>query len=229
MVGYRATPSSSDPQRHLDALRRSYDAVADRYAAEISDELAGKPLDRALLDAFAELCDEGPVADIGAGPGHVGSYLAARGARVFTIDVSEVMCRRARADHRLPAAVGNLARLPVAAASLAGVICFYALIHLNPAERGAAYREVARVTRPGGHALLAFHTSDNDVEAGEAKRLTEWWGHPVELTFQFLDPSEEAHAACLAGLDLLSRLDREPHGHEHPSRRSYLLLRNRTP
>ncbi|MHB1536865.1 MAG: hypothetical protein ACYC1D_20095, partial [Acidimicrobiales bacterium] len=94
--------------------------------------------------------------------------------------------------------------------------------------RAAAYREVARVTRPGGHALIAFHTSDNDAQAGDAKQLTEWWGHPVELTSWFLDPSEEVHAARLAGLDLVGRLDREPHGHEHPSRRSYLLLRNRT-
>jgi hypothetical protein len=36
--------------------RASYDAVAEAYATAFSDELAGKPLDRALLDGFAELC-----------------------------------------------------------------------------------------------------------------------------------------------------------------------------
>ncbi|MHB1534998.1 MAG: class I SAM-dependent methyltransferase, partial [Acidimicrobiales bacterium] len=127
MAGYWAAPPSGDPPGHLDALRASYDAVADRYTAEIGDELTGKPLDRALLDAVAELCADGLVADIGAGPGHVGGYLASRDARVVTFDLSEVMCRHAQADHRLPAAVGDLARLPVAPASLAGVICFYAL------------------------------------------------------------------------------------------------------
>lgn len=221
MAGYWAVPSPGQ----LDEVRLSYDRVADRYG----DELAAKPLDRALLDTFAELCADGPVADIGAGPGHVSGYLATRGARVAAVDLSEAMCRHARADYRLPAAVGDLTQLPIASESVAGVICFYALIHLNATERSAAYREIARVTLPGGHALIAFHTSDTDVAAGEAKRLTEWWGYPVELSFRFLHPSDEAHAAHLAGLDLVAHLDRQAHhGHEHPSRRSYLLLRNRS-
>src|SRR5262245_35230589 len=37
-------------------VRASYDAVAARYAAAFADELEGKPLERGLLDAFAELC-----------------------------------------------------------------------------------------------------------------------------------------------------------------------------
>jgi SAM-dependent methyltransferase len=227
MANYWGAPPPGDQPGHLGAARRSYDSVADRYSAEIGGELAGKPLDRALLESFAELCADGPVADIGAGPGHVGGYLASRGARVVALDLSEAMCRHARVDHRLPAAAGDLTRLPIASGSLAGVVCFYALIHLDSAGRPAAYREIARVTRPGGHALIAFHTSDTDVASGDAKQLTEWWGHQVELTFRFLRPGDEARAAHLAGLDLVAHLDRQPHhAHEHPSRRSYLLLRN---
>src|SRR2546429_9908660 len=37
-----------------DQTRASYDAVAAAYAEALSDELARKPLDRALLTAFAE-------------------------------------------------------------------------------------------------------------------------------------------------------------------------------
>jgi hypothetical protein len=55
-------------------LRRDYDAVAGEYARRIAGELEGKPLDRALLDAFAEqVRPHGPVADLGCGPGHVGA------------------------------------------------------------------------------------------------------------------------------------------------------------
>jgi SAM-dependent methyltransferase len=39
---------------YIAATRASYDAVADAYAAQFSDELRAKPLDRALLTAFAE-------------------------------------------------------------------------------------------------------------------------------------------------------------------------------
>jgi len=44
----------------LDQVRVAYDEVASEYATRISDELAGKPLDRALLDVFAQHVDAGP-------------------------------------------------------------------------------------------------------------------------------------------------------------------------
>ena len=39
----------------LRATRAAYDTVATDYAEILSNELAAKPLDRALLGAFAEL------------------------------------------------------------------------------------------------------------------------------------------------------------------------------
>ena len=38
----------------LSPTRASYDELAATYAARLFDELAGKPLDRHLLDRFAE-------------------------------------------------------------------------------------------------------------------------------------------------------------------------------
>jgi SAM-dependent methyltransferase len=64
-----------------DPLLASYDRVAAEYTAQIADELAGKPLDRALLRVFAEQVD-GPIADLGCGPGHVAAFLADAGATV---------------------------------------------------------------------------------------------------------------------------------------------------
>jgi hypothetical protein len=60
-------------------VRASYDAVAAEYADQISDELTGKPLDRALLDesrparvASSAIWAAGrgtsPITSIGAGP-----------------------------------------------------------------------------------------------------------------------------------------------------------------
>ena len=39
---------------YIAATQASYDAVAAAYADQLSDELRRKPLDRALLTAFAE-------------------------------------------------------------------------------------------------------------------------------------------------------------------------------
>jgi SAM-dependent methyltransferase len=206
-----------------DDTRRSYDAVAVGYDRAIGDELAGKPLDRALLAAFLEHCAGGAIGDLGCGPGHIGAHLAGLGARIVGIDLSEQMCALA-GQRGLAAAVGDLVALPVADGCLAGVVCWYALIHLEQAERAVGYQEIARVVRPGGWALVAFHTSDPDAQPGDERRFTNWLEQQVELTFRFLDPEAEITAAEAAGLGLSARLDRQPVAGEHPSHRTYLVL-----
>lgn len=216
--------------------RQSYDLVAARYAEELGDELAAKPLDRALLDALAELAEGGTVLDVGCGPGHVAAYLAGRGAQaggdlggvcldaraVVGVDLSPQMCAHAS----VPVCAGDMTALPVRSHSVAALVCLYAVIHLDDAQRAAAYAEFARVLEPGGHALVAFHVRDTETQAGQEKALTNWWGHEVALTFRFLDPDTETRALAEAGLTVTARLDRAPDPRaEHASDRTYLLLR----
>ena len=71
-----------------DRLRRTYDAVTDEYVRRIYNELDGKPLDRSLLDRFADAVrDVGQVGDVGCGPGQVARYLHERGVTVVGIAV----------------------------------------------------------------------------------------------------------------------------------------------
>ncbi len=57
----------SDPR--APAIRDGYATIAHAYDAHLQGELAGKPLDRGFLDAFAaETRDRGRVVDLGAGP-----------------------------------------------------------------------------------------------------------------------------------------------------------------
>ena len=59
---------SLDPE-NLANTRATYDRIAAEYAARIAGELAGKPLDRALLACFAEQVDGmGTAADMGFAP-----------------------------------------------------------------------------------------------------------------------------------------------------------------
>jgi SAM-dependent methyltransferase len=220
------TAASAAHQVEAVGTRRSYDMLAERYAVEIGDELHRKPLDRALLDAFAELTADGPVLDVGCGPGHATAHLAHRGASAVGVDLSPRMCTIARRATSLLYAAADMTALPIGSETVSGILCWYAVIHLDEPGRNAAYAEFARVLRRGGHALVAFHTSDTDTRAGQARTLTDWWNHPVELTFRFLDAAVETAALAQAGLDLVARLDRAPHtAVEHPSQRSYLLLR----
>jgi len=98
-----------------DHTRLSYDRVAAEYAARLNDELTHKPLERALLDAYATRAS-GPVCDLGCGPGQVGAYLRSRGARVVGVDLSHGMAQQARRLHPdLPVAQADMRALPFAA------------------------------------------------------------------------------------------------------------------
>src|SRR5579871_1948445 len=96
-------------------VRQSYDAVAEEYLERFRNELAGKPLDRALLACFAEEAGDGaPVADLGCGPGHVAAWLAGRGVASVGIDLSPAMIAAGRRDYpggvpsgRFPRASGD--------------------------------------------------------------------------------------------------------------------------
>lgn len=206
------------------ATRQSYDAVAGRYTDEIAHELVDKPLDRALLAYCAEQAGSGLVGDLGSGPGHVGSYLVSLGSRVVALDLSGEMCSMARTHFSLPAVCADMSRLPLASSSLAAIVCWYSLIHLDVVGRATAYEEMARVLSPSGTAVVAFHCRDADVGPGGEKHQSEWWGERTDLTFRFLDPEEEMASAQKAGLALSARLDRSPVASEHQSERSYLVL-----
>jgi SAM-dependent methyltransferase len=220
------------PESGVDRTRQSYEAVAEQYARQIDDELAGKPVDRALYALFAELVGaDGTVADVGCGPGHVADHLAALGLDVVGIDASPGMIAVARRRYSAPRFdVGTFAALPAEAGAWTGAVAPYSIIHLDRDGRRAAAAELARAIRPGGWLLVAFHIDDAENAAGSVAHLTEWWGSEVDLDFYFLDPAEVTADLEAAGFTLMSRTDRKPWPRvEHQSRRCYLLaVRNPT-
>jgi SAM-dependent methyltransferase len=209
-----------DPVPHY-AVRRSYDAVAKEYAADFGGELAGKPLDRALLASLAEQADDGaPIADLGCGPGHVAAWLAGRGVAAVGVDLSPAMVAVGRRDYpNVEFREGDLLELPAADGEFAAAIAFYSIIHLQPGELRRAFEEIHRVLRPGGLFLVAFHIGS------EVRHLDEWWGHPVDVDFRFFEPPEIASAIEQAGLCTQMCLERVSYPGEVETRRAYLLAR----
>lgn len=213
-------------ERVKNATGRSYDQVAARYADEIGGELAGKPLDRAVLNAFAEMVT-GPVLDVGGGPGHAAAYLAQQDVVVASTDVSHAMCLISDRSG-VPSATADMTELPFASAAVAGIVCLYAVIHLEVDQRAAAYASFYRVLQAGGLVLVAFHTQDTDNPIGAETHVSSWWDLPVSLTFRFLDPAAESGALVAAGFENIARLDRKAAPSEHSSERTYLLARKST-
>src|SRR5689334_11444006 len=105
------------------ATQAGYDAVAEEYGARFFDELAAKPLDRALLDCLVELTrGRGMVADIGCGPGQIARYLADHGAEATGIDLAPEMVKLAqRLSPDIPFQQGDMLALDLEDDSLAGI------------------------------------------------------------------------------------------------------------
>ena len=89
--------------------------------------------------------------------------------------------------------VGSLLALPATDAELAGAVALYSILHLRPEHRAIAYREMARVIRPGGWLLVAFHIAGPiGHKPGDIMHAEQWWGEQVDLDFYYLDPDEVA-------------------------------------
>ncbi|MER6562087.1 methyltransferase domain-containing protein [Streptomyces sp. NPDC001027] len=211
---------------HADAFvattRAFYDAVAEDYAELFRDELAARPLERAVLTAYAELVGPGGrVADLGCGPGRTTARLASLGLDVSGVDLSESMLAIARRENPgIRFAQGSMLELDFPDGSLAGVVSFYSTIHTPLDRLPALFAELRRVLTPGGHLLLAFQVGD------EPRRHDRPWGHPVALDFERRRPETMAALLTAAGFTVLSRTVREPDASlDEPTPQALLIAR----
>ena len=203
-------------------IQVGYDRVADEYVRRIYDELRHKPLDRQLLDRFAEsLQGDGVVCDIGTGPGHVARYLHDRGAKVCGIDLSAAMVERARSlNPGIEFRQGNMFALDIADETFAGITGFYALVNIPRPEIVRALGELRRVLKPGGILLLAFHIGNHTLHQEE------WWGAEVSLYFYFFRANEMTGYLKAAGFEIDEVIEREPYPEiEQQNRRAYIFAR----
>lgn len=145
--------------------RTSYDTVAADYADQLRDALATRPYLRAAATLFADLvhtAGDGPVADVGCGPGHVTAHLRGLGVDAFGLDLSPAMVELARRDH--PGVwfeVGSMTNLDLADGSVAGLLAWWSLIHVPDEEVPEVLGHFRRVLRPGGPLMVGFHEGDD--------------------------------------------------------------------
>lgn len=202
-------PAGVDEDVRLAATRNGYDALAERYAELFRAELDGAPLDRAVLQAFAELVGrdhpDGQVLEVGSGPGGVTAHLSRLGLDVSGIDLSPAMVGLARREHPgLSFAVGEMGALDRDDGSLAGLVSWYSLIHVPEARRPAVVAGFSRVLRAGGYLLLAFQVGDGTLHLDEA------FGSAVSLDFHRLRPDAVAGLLDAAGFDVVAQVVRAP-------------------
>jgi SAM-dependent methyltransferase len=176
---------------HVASTRAVYDFSATEYASAVGTTVTAafeRPLDRAVLDTFADDCaaiDHGRVLDIGCGVGRVTSYLHSRGLNVSGIDLSPEMIAVARRAHpHLRFDVATMTALPSEDGSLAATVLWYSIIHTPPVMFPDVWAELARVLAPDGRVLIGFQAGENDKVQrdnayGSSTTMT-WYRHRIE-------------------------------------------------
>jgi ubiquinone/menaquinone biosynthesis C-methylase UbiE len=190
----------------LTDTRTSYDTVATSYADIVREALDRDPYLRGALAMFAGMVDDGPVADVGCGPGHVTAHLHELGVDAFGVDLSPGMVEVARRDHPgLRFEVGSMTDLVLPDASLAGLLAWWSLIHVPDELVPAVFGQFRRVLRPGGPVLLGFHVGD------ESRLKTEGYGgHPMNVQVYRRQPGQVAGWLRDAGFTVEAQLLLDP-------------------
>lgn len=213
----------SEPE-HVGDVRAVYDTVAVSYEELLRDALADMPMDRAMLGAFAEQVRtsgvDGPVADLGCGPGRITAHLRDLGLDAFGVDLSPQMVAVARQRHPdVRFETGTMTALELPDRPCAGVVSWYSTVHTPPESLPEVFAEYHRVLAPGGHLVFAGKAGDQRLRREQA------YGHEVSFDVYWVPPERVSALLTEAGLSVHACLVREPTVRERPAQgaQTYLL------
>ena len=200
-------------------IRTAYDLAAALYAEKFLDELPHKPLDRDLLQRFADVVGkEANIIDLGCGPGHTTAYLSSLGLSPLGVDLSPKMISIAQSQFPDQGfAVGDFHCLEYADNSFDGCLAFYCIVHLQQKQLARVFAEIRRVLKPHGSVLLAFHIGDEPVFVEnflECGAPLEFFAFPVPVVKQ---------ALVKAGFADIEVVERQPYETEYPTQRCYIF------
>ncbi len=124
---------------------------------------------------------DGPVLDLGCGPGQWTHYLHASGAEVTGVDlVPEFVDHARRSYPDCEFRLGSMTELDVPDHSIAGILSWYSTIHLPPSELDRVLTGFRRLLVPGGVLVIGFFDSEDDVAAFDHKVITAYrW--PIDV------------------------------------------------
>ena len=186
-------------------VQRAYSSLAARYVDLFGSVERVHPDDLRLIDEHLGH-RAGPVLDLGCGPGHLTGFLRSTCADVTGIDLVPEFVAHARRTH--PTArfeVASLTDVERPDGSMAGVLAWYSLIHLDPGQLDGVLARIRRMTAPGGALVVGFFDGAR-CEPFEHRVVTahRW---PVE---------EVARRLVSAGFAEVERLQRPQEGERRP-------------
>jgi ubiquinone/menaquinone biosynthesis C-methylase UbiE len=158
------------PEPAPEAIKAQVQEVYEAIAAEYDERIPGSGhaddlFTAAELDFIMNKVESSDaILDMGCGTGRFTVPLAATGADVTGLDLTQAMLDRTALklqEAHLTAVLqqGDMARLPFPAESFDVVVSMLALMHIPLADRQAVFLEAARVLKPGGRMLISVKNS----------------------------------------------------------------------
>ena len=201
---------------HLKEVQAYWDLRSHGFSDAINEE-AESILGQEWTDYFRETLGENPleILDDGAGAGFFSILLARLGHRVTSIDYSQGMVEKIKenlADRGLPsnALQMDAQALDFADASFDAVVQRNVMWNLDDPAR--AYREIARVLKPGGIFVIDdgnHYLASHDAEyAAENERLREKWRRQREKN-ETVPGSHYAHNPEQVDFTIIERIAQE--------------------
>ena len=114
---------------------------------------------------------------------------------------------------------GDMLALNLPDSSLAAIISFYAIIHIERDQVMRALQEMNRVLQPGGLLLISFHGGEGVVHRDE------WYDKPISIDVNLFGSDEMSGYLESAGFEEVAIVEREPYEFEYPTTRVYALAR----
>lgn len=137
-------------------VQSAYGKRADVYAAALGAVDQMHPDDSDQIRIWGRRF-VGPVLDIGCGPGHWTDFLHRTGADIRGVDPVPEFTAYARGEFPgVDFRTASLNSTGADQATLAGVLCWYSLIHIPPQQMGFSLTQIHRLLRPGGELLVGF-------------------------------------------------------------------------
>lgn len=194
----------------LSAVQDAYGRRAQEYASLLGTVESLAEADIALVREWA-LGIEGPLLDVGCGPGQWTHLLRGLGADVRGIDPVAEFVELARATYPGESfSVGRAEATGAHASSIGGVLAWYSLIHTAPEKLPDALHELHRIIAPWGGLAVGFFEGPDLLPFDHAVTTAYFWpmdllvgeiqgaGFTVTRTETRTDPGSRRHGAILA-------------------------------
>ncbi|WP_454086196.1 class I SAM-dependent methyltransferase [Georgenia sp. Marseille-Q6866] len=159
----------------FDEVREAYSARAADYTNAVGTIEHASQRDRDALLAWARGVD-GPILDVGCGPGQWTSFLHHEGVDIEGVEPVEAFLADART--RYPDAryrAGRAEDLGVPEGSLGGILVWFSLIHTDPRAVDAPLTESSRCLRRGGSLALGFFVGPDHEPFDHAITTAYFW------------------------------------------------------